>query len=110
MFDLENVLLTGVLIAGILAQFNEALITWIGNTFPAIRGPKQFATSMVLGFLEGAPTMYFINQPTNPAGWFAVGLVGVSVGLAASGLYNSEKAAAAKGSGDALGLEPKGRG
>jgi hypothetical protein len=60
------------------------------------KGKVQLGSSMGIGLLLGGATMYFQSPPADAAGWFAIVLFGLIVGLAASGVYDTGKGLIAK--------------
>lgn len=66
------------------------LVTWVSKAF-ALQGRQSLITSMLIGLLLGGA--YQISQavPINFAGWFAVVIYGLALGLVASGIYDTAK-------------------
>lgn len=93
MFDLGKFFKEVLPTAVVLLPLTGAAVKYLGNW---VSGKAQLAASMVVGLALGGPAAYFITAPSTPAGWFAVVLYGLAVGLATSGFYEMQKASSQK--------------
>lgn len=74
-------------VAGIpLLAFVLGLVQWIKGF--GLAGTQVKLASMVVGILLGIGYQFSIGAPVDFAGWFAVLIFGIALGLVASGLYD----------------------
>lgn len=66
------------------------LVTWLAQTFK-LQGQQKLIASMITGLLLGAGYQLSIALPATYAGWFAVVIYGLALGLIASGIYDTGK-------------------
>ena len=90
MFDFKEFLVLALPTASALLPLVMAVVTYWGKL--GVSGKWQFVSSMATGLVLGGGVMYFQVLPDLPSEWFAVGLFGLIMGLAASGVYEVGKA------------------
>ena len=73
-----------------LVVFVLALTTWVADVISA-QGKRKMIVAMVIGLLFGGAYQVSQNMPTSFAGWFLVLVYGISLGLLASGVWDTGK-------------------
>ena len=66
------------------------LVTWVSKTF-ALTGRSQLVASMAIGLILGGGYQASQAIPADFAGWFALAIYGLALGLVASGVYDTGK-------------------
>jgi len=76
-------------VAGIpLVLFVLVLTMWLGDVFNA-QGKQKMVISMVVGLVFGVAYQISLALPGSFAGWFAVVVYGLGLGLLASGSWDA---------------------
>lgn len=92
MEEIFKIVFENASVAGIpLLAFVLGLVQWIKGF--GLSGAQVRVTSMVIGLLLGVGYQFSVQAPVDFAGWFAVTVFGVALGLVASGLYDAAKPA-----------------
>ena len=102
MFDIGKFLGEALPAAIFFVPIINGLMTVIGKTWPVLKGRYQFITVLIIGLFLGTPLFWAMTAPVTPGDWVAVIMFGIVCGLTASGLYNTQKAAAEKGTTQAI--------
>ena len=66
------------------------LVTWLSETFSLV-GKQSLIASMLIGLILGGGFQLSQATPADFAGWFAVIVYGLALGLVASGIYDTGK-------------------
>jgi hypothetical protein len=90
MNDIFQIVFENASVAGIpLLAFVLGLVQWIKSF--GLSGAQVKVSSMAVGILLGVGYQFSVGAPVDFAGWFAVLIFGVALGLTASGLYDATK-------------------
>lgn len=88
MNEIFQIVFENASVAGIpLLAFVLGLVQWIKGF--GLAGPQVKVASMAVGVLLGVGYQFSVGAPADFAGWFAVAIFGVALGLVASGLYDA---------------------
>ncbi len=82
MFDPSALIVAGVPLMALVF----GLVEFIKSVFE-LEGKKVTVLSGVLGLALAVPYQLYTVIPTTFSGWMEVGVIGIAVGLAASGFY-----------------------
>jgi len=94
MFDLKA--FADASVTGIpLVVFVLALTTWVADVVGA-QGKQKMIIAMIVGLLAGGGYQLTQAMPASFAGWFAVAVYGISLGLLASGVWDTGRLLADK--------------
>lgn len=78
-------------VAGIpLIAVVMGLVTWVSQAF-GLQGRWLLVVSMLIGLVLGGAFQVSQALPVDFAGWFAVVIYGLALGLIASGVYDTAK-------------------
>jgi len=84
-------LFSSVAVAGIPLLFVViGLVTWIGDL--GVTGRGKLIASMMIGLVLGAGYQISQSMPVDFAGWFAVIVYGLALGIVASKVYDTGRA------------------
>ena len=90
MNEIFQIVFENASVAGIpLLSFVLGLVQWIKGF--CLSGAQVKVSSMAVGVLLGIGYQFSVQPPVDFAGWFAVAVFGVALGLVASGLYDAAK-------------------